>query len=193
MPLSDDDVLARCDELRRFVVDDLERMLEMPVGGNFAVAGLMAAGCEALACLRGERQDRGWTVLAEILPTPFSEVAESLWKAMRNGLLHNYSPNSLRIDGTEVNLAFSWREQEHLSWSDDGELVLLVPALVDGLRDVWARFAAQLEHDSVARSGARKDLEKLGRIDNVRGREKTSWVRILRRRRLERSPKRHHF
>lgn len=26
-------------------------MLELPVGGNFAVAGLMAAGCEALACL----------------------------------------------------------------------------------------------------------------------------------------------
>jgi hypothetical protein len=38
MLLSDDDVLARCDELRRFVLEDLERMVQMPVGDNFAAA-----------------------------------------------------------------------------------------------------------------------------------------------------------
>jgi hypothetical protein len=84
---TDDDVVAQCDELRRFVLGDLKRIVEAPVGGNFAVAGLMAAGCEVLACLRGERQGEGWKVLAEILPDPFSDVAESLWKAMRDGLL----------------------------------------------------------------------------------------------------------
>jgi hypothetical protein len=84
---TDDDVVAQCDELRRFVLGDLKRIVEAPVGGNFAVAGLTAPGCEVLACLRGERQGEGWKVLAEILPDPFSDVAESLWKAMRDGLL----------------------------------------------------------------------------------------------------------
>jgi hypothetical protein len=179
MVLSDDDALARCDELRRFVLEDLERMVQMPVGGNFAVAGLMAAGCEALACLRGERQDRGWKVLAEILPAPFSEVAEPLWKAMRNGLLHNYWPNTLRIDGTDVVLSFSWRKRQHLSWSEEGELVLLVLALVEGLREAWDRFAAQLACDAYARAVARKDLQKLGRVDTIKGDHKAAWLRIL--------------
>jgi hypothetical protein len=179
MVVSDDDVLARCDELRRFVLEDLERMVQMPVGGNFAVAGLMAAGCETLACLRGGHQDRGWTVLAEILPAPFSEVAESLWKAMRNGLLHNYWPNTLRIDGTDVVLSFSWQEKQHLSWSEEGELVLFVPALVEGLHEAWDRFSVQLASDVDVRAAARKDLEKLGRIDTVKGDQKAAWLRIL--------------
>jgi hypothetical protein len=178
--LSEEEVLARCDELRRFVLGDLERLVKMPVGGNFAVAGLVAASCEALACLRGERQGQGWKVLAEILPAPFSDVAMSLWKAMRNGLMHNYWPNTLRIDDTDIYLSFSWREKEHLSWSDGGELVLLVPALVDGLADAWAQFARQLEHDHAAQSAAKKDLEKLGRIDTVKDeREKAAWLHIL--------------
>jgi hypothetical protein len=151
----------------------------MPVGGNFAVAGLIAAGCEALASLRGERKDHGWKVLAEILPAPFSEVAESLWKAMRNGLLHNYWPNTLRIDETDLALSFSWRDREHLSWSEEGELVLLVPGLVGGLRGVWDQFAVQLASDVEARAVARKDLEKLGRIDTIKGDQRAAWVRIL--------------
>jgi hypothetical protein len=179
--LSDGEVLARCDELRNFVLGDLERMVEMPVGGNFAVAALMAAGCEALACLRGERQDQGWKVLAEVLPAPFSHVARSLWKAMRNGLLHNYWPNTLRVDDTHIYLSFSWREKDHLSWSEDGELVLLVPALVEGLREAWARFATQLEHDQATQAAAKKDLEKLGRVETVKDeREKVVWRHILR-------------
>jgi hypothetical protein len=179
MSLSDDEVLMRCDEVRRSVLHDLACMLEMPVGINFAVAGLMAAACEALACLRGEPPGRGWVVLQEILPRPFSEVAESLWKAMRNGLLHNYWPNTLHIDDTEIGLSFSWREKEHLSWSEDGDLVLLIPALVEGLLLAWDRFAIQLDVDSDARERARKDLERLARRDTIKGSEKAAWLRIL--------------
>lgn len=184
MSLSDDEVLRRCDEIRTFVVGDLERMVAMQVGGNFAVAGLMAAACEALASLRGERKGHGWKVLADTLPEPFTDVAESLWKAMRHGLLHNYWPNRLRVDETYVNLSFSWREKQHLSRSDDGELVLLVPALVAGLRKVWDGFAEQLMTDAQTRATARKDLEKLGRVDTVQRNEKAAWLRILAERRV---------
>lgn len=93
---------------------------------------------------------------------------------MRNGLPHKYWPNRLRVDGTDVELSFSWGEKQHLSWSADGERVLLVPALVD-----WDCFAAQLAIDADARATERIDLQKLGRIDTIWGSEKAAWLRIL--------------
>ncbi|MCW2992528.1 MAG: hypothetical protein JWQ18_23 [Conexibacter sp.] len=183
----DDKVLEFAETTRRFILDDLARMLDMPVGGNFAVAGLIGAGCEALGQLRGLKGAYpGAPVLAEILPAAYQPVAESLLKAMRNGLLHNYWPNEIKIGDTLIRLSISWRETPHLSWHTDEDgvptLVLRAPDLVAGLHERWAVFARLLEHrDADALASARRDLQKHGRRDTIAAAqpEGRAWLRLL--------------
>jgi hypothetical protein len=193
---SDDEVLKFVETTRRFVLEDLERIVSMPVGGNFAVAGLVGAGCEALGQLRGLKgRYPGAHVLAEILPDPYRSVAESLLKAMRNGLLHNYWPNEITVGEVLVRLSISWRETPHLIWftDDDGvpNLVLRAPDLVAGLSERWLIFAELLDQgDPEALAAARRDFEKHGRRDTlaVVQPEGRAWLRLLDERGREQQP-----
>lgn len=183
MSLTDTEVLARCDEMRRFVVEDLERIVAQPVGGNFAVAGLVAVGCEVLASLQGRRGDGGF-VLADMLPAKFAPVAHSIWSAMRNGLLHHYWPKRIHIGTAHVDLAVAWRDGPIVIWENfDGAAAALrfsAPALVRGLDAAWARFLEVLPGCRQALADARADLEKPHRVDRVhQDPELSHWVRLL--------------
>jgi hypothetical protein len=85
------------------------------------------------------------------------------------GSFNNYWPNTLRIDDVDIQLAFSWRGHVHLSWLHERLLVLLVPALVEGLCEVWDRFTADLVAEPSARAAARISLEKRGRVGHGHG------------------------
>ena len=143
----DTHALAQFDELRRFVLEDLDRIVDQPVGGNFAVAALVGCSYDLLGKLQARRPHK---VFAESLPEPWPAVAKSLYDALRNGLVHTYSPKVIEV-GDGVRLAISWKAHTHLSWEKD-HLVLRVPDLVDGLRDRWTAYNQLLRSSSAARA-----------------------------------------
>jgi hypothetical protein len=139
--------LAQFDELRRFVLEDLERIVGLPVGGNFAVAALVGCSYDLLGKLQGRRPHE---VFAESLPEPWPAVSRSLYDALRNGLVHTYSPKLIEV-GDGVRLAISWNVHTHLTWKQD-HLVLRAPDLVDGLRERWTAYEQLLQLSPMARA-----------------------------------------
>ena len=115
-----------------FIRHDLEQILTLNPGGNFAVATLVACACETLARYRN-LSGEGADAFSKLLPPgPFRTIAKTLYNVLRNGLVHHYNAADIRIGGTTVGLAISWREHQHLSMEEiDGvpNLVLNVTQL----------------------------------------------------------------
>ena len=66
--------------LRDFVLNDLDRYVTQPEGGNFAAVALVMASCDALGSLLHGR-DSGDRILARCLPADWSPAAPILWNA----------------------------------------------------------------------------------------------------------------
>ena len=165
--------MAQFDELRRFVLEDLDRIVGQPRGGNFAVAALVGCSYDLLGNLQGRAPH---AVFAESLPPPWDAVAKSLHDALRNGLVHSYSPKVVDV-GDGVPLAISWSELEHLSW-EQGHLVLRAPDLVDGLRQRWADYGEVLKGSREARERFRKAFRE--QSAGVGPDEAAAWREICR-------------
>ena len=101
------------DRVFGFICRDLERILALEEGGNFAVALLAACACETLAKYRygsGEGSD----AFRNLLPQgPYRTVANTLYDVLRNGLVHRYDAADLRFNGQTLRLAIAWKESRH--------------------------------------------------------------------------------
>src|SRR5436190_22983001 len=94
---------------RAFVLDDLDRIVAMATGGNFAAAGVFVIGCEVLGKLRYVGQSNPEAIaFAHCLPDPWQPVASDLYDALRNGLVHNYTAAPLRVNGQVLGLTIAW-------------------------------------------------------------------------------------
>ena len=134
---------------------DLERMLTLHPGVNFAAALLISCACEILAKYRnGSRQ--GDKVFKDLLPSgPYRTAAKPIYTTLRNGLVHGYAGGDVQFDGQTLRLAISWGKHEHLSIiKKNGEvpnLVLNVRQLCEELFSIFDKYKDQLEKSDQAR------------------------------------------
>ena len=163
-------------ELRGFILNDVDRIVSMEIGGNYAAAALIACAYEALAQLRGVAKHG---VFAENLPTEWLPVAQSLYDALRNGIVHGYATKAIVIDGRQVEIGVSWREQQHLSLDRVHRIVFLnVAAMADHLRHAFEHYEALLRSDTEARERFVRQRRR-GRDVSPRGDELAAWKVLL--------------
>jgi hypothetical protein len=81
-------------------------------GANYAAAALITCAHETLAGLRSGAPAHA--TFGETLPTIWQPVAQSLFDALRNGVVHGYATKTLIVNGRRIELSVSWREQQHL-------------------------------------------------------------------------------
>lgn len=168
--------------LRDFVLEDLERIVAQEVGGNYAVATLVAIAYEELARLRHGRRGAGHEVFTETVPARWRAIGRSLYDALRNGLVHRYEVKLLMVGGEEVEVSISWRERRHLS-VEGARLYLDAERLVADLRRAFEHYEAALRAEPELRD---RFVEQWGRerVREVRTRAETDAWREL----LERAP-----
>src|SRR3954453_10317838 len=102
--------------LREFVLNDLDRIVDQPVGGNYAAVAVALCAYDAIANLEGGANARGERPFADSLPQAWRPVAPTLYNALRNGLVHTYETKTVLASGRQIELVLSWRERPHLTF-----------------------------------------------------------------------------
>jgi hypothetical protein len=154
MTVSFADIEQKFNRVFGFIQGDLERILTLTPGVNFAVASLATCACETLARYQygsGEGAD----VFSRLLPGgSFQVVAKSLYDILRNGLVHRYDAADIRVDGRIIQLAIAWHAEPHLSVKQVNgvpNLVLNVTTLCSDLFRAFAEYREELRANGDAR------------------------------------------
>ena len=170
---------GRFDRVFGFIRRDLERILTLKEGGNFAVALLATCACETLAKYR-YRSGEGAAAFKTLLPQgPYRVVAKTLYDILRNGLVHRDAAD-LRFDGKTLQFTVAWKKSQHLSIieGDVPNLVINVNDLCASLFSAFDEYETELRNSGEARDRFlqtyRKDSEK-----KVHDGEIDAWLEIL--------------
>jgi hypothetical protein len=107
------------------------------------------ASCDALGTLRyGGRG--GEQVFGRCLPDEWEPVADILYDALRNGLVHGYDAKLIVAGGSRIGFAIGWRgSSRHMQFTTRDRDVLYVdgPSLVHALRRVFDEVERELRGD----------------------------------------------
>lgn len=161
MAVSFEKIEKNFNETFDFIKADLKRILKLKVGGNYAVALIVACACDTLANKYRDGGKEGAEVFEKLLPedSPYREVAEPIYKALRNGLVHRYDPKGVCIGRLHFNeqtlgIAIAWKEGKHLSVRTIcgvPNLVFNVRQLCDALFREFENYRCFLKKDAQAR------------------------------------------
>ena len=164
--------------LREFVLNDLDRILDQPVGGNYAAVAVALCAYDAIAKLEGGANARGERPFADSLPQAWRPVAPTLYNALRNGLVHTYETKTVLASGRQIELVLSWRERPHLTFEDD-RLFLNVRDIVSGLGRAFNAFTQRLRDDAELRDRFWQRSQRARTLDVLDPRETEAWRRLL--------------
>ena len=183
MTVSFADIEDKFDRVFGFIRCDLERILTLDPGANFAVATLVACACETLAryryCERGK------------VPMPFHSfyppvrsrrIAKTLYEVLRNGFVHHSNAADIRVGGTIVRLAVAWKEHLHLSVKEiEGvpNLILNVTQLCRDLFSSFDEYRAKLEKNGEGRDRFFTTYRQIGIKEVTVPSEIAAWREIL--------------
>jgi hypothetical protein len=177
------DIEDKFGRLFGFIRHDLEQIITLDPGGNYAVATLVACACETLERYR-YGSGEGANAFSRLLPQgPFQTIAKTLYNVLRNGFVHHSNAADIRVDGTIVRLAITWREHQHLSIIEiDGipNLVLNVTQLCRDLFSSFDEYRAELERSGEARDRFFTTYRLIGTRDIMVPDEIAAWQEILR-------------
>ena len=86
-----------------YVRQDIAELLKSDHPLHYSVALLVCCACEMLTWHRGLRDDQAHVVFTSLLPDtePCKAVGKTLWEALRNGLAHNFRPDTIKIGDDE--------------------------------------------------------------------------------------------
>ena len=182
MTVSFADIEQKFNRVFGFIQRDLERILTLDPGVNFAVAGLAACACETLARYRYGRGE-GADVFSRLLPGgPFQVVAKSLYDILRNGLVHRYDTADIRVEGKTIQLAISWRAEPHLSVKEVNgvpNLVLNVTTLCADLFGAFAEYREELRGNGEARDHFLRTYRETGTVEVKVPEQVAAWKSIV--------------
>jgi hypothetical protein len=170
------DIEGDLDEIRAFILNDVERIVAMEGGVNYAAAAVIACAYEALARLRAMAN---YAVFAETLPQEWRPVGRSLYDALRNGIVHGYSTKTLLVEGRRVEIGVSWRDHPHLSFDAVRQTLFLnVTTMAAELRQTFENYEGQLRSSPDARErfvrGRRREREVSPQGDQL-----AAWQALL--------------
>lgn len=182
MTVSFADVEDKFDCVFGFIRRDLERILTLEPGANFAVATLVACACETLARYR-YGSGEGTDAFSRLLPSgPFQTIAKTVYNVLRNGFVHRYNAADIRVSGTTVRLAVAWREHRHLSVKKlEGvpNLILNVTQLCRDLFSSFDEYRAELEKSGNARDRFFTTYRQVGIEEVTVPGEIAAWQEVL--------------
>lgn len=176
------DIEDKFDRIFGFIRNDLERMLTLDPGVNFAAATVLACACEILARYR-YASGEGAEVFSRLLPSgPLQKIAKTLYDVLRNGLAHRYDTRDIRIDGRIVRLGIAWKEEAHLSVKEIDAVPHFVLNIAELSRDLLSSFEeykSELVQSDEARDRFFTTFRQLGPKDVTIRDEIVAWQQIL--------------
>jgi hypothetical protein len=181
VPASFDSIKEDLYELRDFVLNDLSLLLNLPQGGNYTAALLMATACEVLGRLRYENGGGSEFFRNYLVPESWQPVASTVFDALRNGLAHSFATKAVvQIPGAPLDLGVSWKEKPHFVYdAKDGCLYLNVRNLSEALREAFEKYEMELRTDSKLCELFRKRRQRKMIIDVQNAAEREEWKRLL--------------
>jgi len=92
-----------------YVRQDIAEILKKNLALNYTIALLVCCACEMLTWHRDLRDDQAYKVFTSLLPDtePCKAVGKTLWEALRNGLAHNFRPDTIKIEDDEWRFTIS--------------------------------------------------------------------------------------
>jgi len=115
MAVSFKEIEKKFEQTFGFIESDLKRILALKVGGNYAVALLVACACDTLAEYK-HGKGQGEKVFRKLLPDgPYRKAAKPLYDALRNGFTHRYNGYDIPFDGQTLRITIAWKKGKHLS------------------------------------------------------------------------------
>ena len=182
MTVSFADIEDKFDPVFGFIRRDLERILTLDPGGNFAVALLATCACETLARYRYGSTE-GADVFVKLLPPgPYQKIAKTIYGVLRNGLVHRYDAADIKVDGKTVRITIAWKEHRHLSvekMKSIPHLVLNMKQLCHDLFLAFDEYRGELEKDGTARDHFFTTYRH-GKVTEVKSvNEANAWQEIL--------------
>ena len=94
-----------------YVRQDIAELLKNERPLHYTVALLVCCACEMLTWHRGLRDNQAHEIFTSLLPDsdPYKAVGKTLWEVLRNGLAHNFRPDTIRIEEDEWRFKISSR------------------------------------------------------------------------------------
>ena len=130
-------------QLKTFITNDINQLLSLERGGNYAVALLITIGSEALSKLEGKATTPTTGVFRELVK-PYglnAAMADDLFEALRKQLAHVYDTKLLKVGRHEFGIYVGWGAYEHMSILRDRD----PHGLYLNVRTMWGDFERILE------------------------------------------------
>src|SRR6266581_2942975 len=99
--------------LRTYLEHDVQKILSLERGGNYAAALLIAIGSEALARLQGLGRTKVFRRL--VMPPLDEHMADDLFDAVRSELAHMYDTKLIKAGRREIGIYIGWGGHAHMS------------------------------------------------------------------------------
>ena len=92
-----------------YVRQDIAKILEMDLRLHYTITLLVCCACEMLTWHRNLKEEQAFEVFTSLLPDaePYKNLGKTLWEAIRNGLAHNFRPDTIRIEDDEWRFTIS--------------------------------------------------------------------------------------
>ena len=168
MAVSFKDIEKEFEETFGFIESDLKRILALKVGGNYAVALLVACACDTLAEYK-HGKGQGEKVFRKLLPDgPYRKAAKPIYDALRNGLAHRYNGYDIPFDGQTLRIVIAWKKGKHLSVRKIDKvphLILNVRQLCEALFLEFEKYRRALKKNAESRKSFLERYDK--KIDEV--------------------------
>jgi len=151
------------EQLRDFVLNDMQLLISQKKGGHYITACLIACACEALSWLRYGEQYKGDTFFAQMmLPAEWQPVGRSLYRALRDGIVHGYDTMFIVVGSRRVEIVVSWKLYAHLSFGNGGAHIYLnVEKMAEDLKAALEKYESELKTDSKLRERYFKTMKKM--------------------------------
>jgi hypothetical protein len=173
-------IRSRFEQVRDYVVSDLDRVIEQTDGGNYIAAALITCACDALSNLKHGRENHGYLFFKELLPNEWRPVAKSLYEAIRHGLVHTYDTRLICIGPRELEVIISWGQKPHLRLSENGKQVYInIRQLSQDFKAALKRFESDLQEQATLRDTFARSIHRW-RKQLIAKSEVEKWEQLLR-------------
>ena len=181
MTISFDSIKNDFYELRDFILNDLELLVSLPRGGNYAAALLITTACETIGRLRYKAGDGSEFFKNYLVPNDWKPVAFSIFDALRNGLAHSFATKAIiQIPEAPLELGISWKEKPHFTYDpNEGCVYINIADLSRALKRGFDIYEKELRADPKLSDLFRKRRQRKRALDVRDHTEGEAWKKLL--------------
>jgi hypothetical protein len=131
-----------------YVRQDIAELLKKDCPLHYTIALLVCFACEMLTWHRDLRDDQAHEVFTSLLPDTdsYKAVGKTLWAALRNGLAHNFRPDTIKIENDAWRFSISSQRSGPLIRVTKGDPQKGHPHWINlNIRDFSARVISQID------------------------------------------------